>query len=681
MSSPFQRLIVSWKAIRQFGAGQTFLYAWYRLNLASGRYARQNLVEPGEFIFQPVLALPPKKRLLEILGTAGKERLLAQAEEILQGRWRRFGGEPVPLNWNFPGNLAHWSDYERGRAHYPQADGVAPEAKPDVKFLWEAGRFGWAFVLARAYTTSLDERYAQAFWELAENFWASNPPGYGPHWTSAQEVALRLIGMVFAGQVFSGSESTQPARLARLGREIAACARRIPATLVYARSQNNNHLLTEAAGLYTAALALPDHPEAARWRAIGWDRFHQGLASQIDADGAYIQQSANYHRLMLQISLWVAAIANWRGEIFPEESCNRLAKATQWLAQLTDSETGRAPNLGPNDGAYILLLDTCLFEDYRPVLQAASLAFLGKCLYSSGPWDEQAIWLGRDPQDGPPPSQPVSHPGRIQTEGPASPHILRCHSTGSWAYLRAARFRARPGHDDQLHLDIWWQGMNLALDAGTYLYSGLSPWENSLARAACHNTVTINGQDPMTRAGRFLWLDWAQAELISAEYDGSGQLCRLTARHDGYQRRWGVVHERSVACQEDGWLVEDRLLPADSRQTSLPVQARLHWLLPDFSWRIEPELLVRDIQIDLLASQTQVQLVVLAQAEEANPNVLRAGLIRAGVRVYGSGEADATLGWYSPTYGVKLPALSFYVDKAGSLPITFQSRWYLPVID
>ena len=91
-------------------------------------------------------------------------------------------------------------------------------------------------------------------------------------------------------------------------RAVADHAARIPPTLVYARAQNNNHLLSEAAGLYTAGLALPDHPQAAHWRELGWKWLNHAFQRQIAADGTYTQHSTNYHRLMLQAALWVHAL-------------------------------------------------------------------------------------------------------------------------------------------------------------------------------------------------------------------------------------------------------------------------------------------------------------------------------------------------------------------------------------
>jgi len=60
-------------------------------------------------------------------------------------------------------------------------------------------------------------------------------------------------------------------------------------------------------------------------------------------------------------------------------------------------------------------------------------------------------------------------------------------------------------------------GLNVAHDPGTYLYNAAPPWDNALAGSDVHNTVTVDGGDQMLRAGRFLYLDWAQAQVVQGE--------------------------------------------------------------------------------------------------------------------------------------------------------------------
>ncbi len=98
---------------------------------------------------------------------------------------------------------------------------------------------------------------------------------------NGQEVALRLISFVFAWQAFSDSPKSTTERTGNLQGALAAHARRIISTLPYARSQRNNHLLSEAAGLYTAGLMLPNLPDAHRWKRTGWNLFIRGMRDQI----------------------------------------------------------------------------------------------------------------------------------------------------------------------------------------------------------------------------------------------------------------------------------------------------------------------------------------------------------------------------------------------------------------
>ncbi len=148
------------------------------------------------------------------------------------------------------------------------------------------------------------------------------------------------------------------------------------------------------------------------------------------------------------------------------------------------------------------------FRDFRPVVQAASRLFLGADAFESGAWDEMSLWFGE-----------VSVKPRKEADAilPKYPVI---RSDNSWGMLRAVDGNLRLAHADLLHVDLWWRGLNIALDPGTYLYNGEAPWDNPWPATRFHNTVTINQADQMTRAGRFLYLDWAKADWgYSADFN------------------------------------------------------------------------------------------------------------------------------------------------------------------
>jgi hypothetical protein len=671
------RLSLVLKAAHQLGIPSLVSYARYQLGLRSGYYRRVTSSPPQipAGVFQPVIHLPSRQELTNALGEQTGS-LLEEAAEIVQGRVRLFGGKPVPLELVPPSPLAHWTAYDLGSQSIKAAD---------VKFIWEPARFGWAFTLGRAYLLTGDESYPQSFWEQVETFLAANPPYQGPNWCSGQEVGLRLLALVFALQVFAPSPQTTTERATHLTQAIAAHATRIPPTLVYARAQNNNHLLTEAAGLYTAGLALAEHPSSPGWRELGWRIFNRALQAQIASDGGYIQHSTNYHRLMLQAALWTGSLTtgNQPPPALPLESRLQLAAATNWLMALVDPSSGRVPNLGPNDGANILPFSSCPFDDFRPITQAAASAYLGERPLPSGPWDEMRLWFRAAALGG---DKVVPLQGHQTLKASrAQPHILRNPSQVSWAYLRAARFDARPGHADQLHMDLWWRGLNVALDPGTYLYNTSPPWDNSLARTDVHNTITLNGHDQMTRAGRFLWLDWAQAQIASCQIAEDGSLISLTAQHNGYLQS-GVLHKRSIEPRQHGWWVKDELLPCGRRHKGKTLtQARLHWLLPDWPWELtaddsqegKPGAYCLRVQSAYGWVNLQIQTTPGTPNQGADTSQ-HIQLVRAGELLSGNGKVSPIWGWTSPTYNLKLPALSFSIYQAGTLPLSYTSRWVFP---
>jgi hypothetical protein len=53
-------------------------------------------------------------------------------------------------------------------------------------------------------------------------------------------------------------------------------------------------------------------------------------------------------------------------------------------------------------------------------------------------------------------------------------------------------------------------------------------------------------------------------------------------------------------------------------------------------------------------------------------------LARAGELLFGSGTAEPIQGWASPTYGVKVPALSLAAEVKGAMPLSITSQFTFP---
>lgn len=586
--------------------------------------------------------------LKEILGSEGEEVLLAQANSILNGRLPFFGRLSyscgIPPNW-FQNPV---TDQKVSPQHPWTRMRFASVDYGDLKFILEPSRFLFVYPLARAYALTADEKYAEAFWNTVEDWASHNPPASGPLWICGQECSLRILAWSFGFYSFLHSATTTPARAVRLLSMIAAHSWRTAQSLGYARSQRSNHLITEAVGLWTAGTLYPELKSAMVWQGTGARFLREAVLDQITPEGVSQQHSFNYQRMILQLLLWALRLSEVSG--VPLDGCvrERTASAFDFMRSVVDPISGHAPNYGSNDGSLILPLSACEYGDFRPLLQLGA-AVLDRPALPVGAWDEAALWLGAQP--GAAPAERSCHAPHAETG------CFKLGDENSWALIRAGRYSRRPFQADQLHVDLWWKGLNLARDAGTYLYNGDPPSDNSFARTCVHNTVTVDGRDQMRRAGRFLWLDWAQA-VGEYQADSSGTHTSISAEHDGY-KRLGITHRRTVHwLGAAGWVITDDLLGSGEHDL------RLHWLTPDLPFepcdspfRVQFKTANEQQICWQIFSSCDGQHAIVRAGQSSSPEIAGCDLPR--------------LGWESPTYGELRPAVSLICETNRLLPVRF----------
>jgi Heparinase II/III-like protein/Heparinase II/III N-terminus len=570
-----------------------------------------------------------------------------EANRILNGELKYFAHKFVqtgfPPDWHKDpisgkklDSNKHWSE-------------ISDEGDVDIKFIWEASRFSMVYTLVRAYAWTGDEKFAEAFWNLLDSWAESNPPNTGPNWMDGQEAALRLMAWTFGYSQFSNSPSATPQRIAQFTVMVAAHAERIYKNIDYAISTHSNHTISEAFGLWLTGLLFPELRDAEKYHQLGRQLLEQEAAAQIFPDGSYSMYSLNYHRFVLHIYLYAMRLGELNQSQFSNLLFERVSASINFLSQLIDPETGGMPVYGSNDGALVLPLNNCDFTDFRPLLQLGTYLTKKEFLFGPGPWDEDIFWLcgatslsllGRlrsAPQGG----------AGVRVKHTSFPHggLYLLHNTNSKAVIRCTDFHARPSHADQLHVDLWLRGRNIACDAGTYLYSGEGRrWRNGLAHTPVHNTVTVDHQDQMKMLTRFTWTNWAKGNVL--QHDET----LWQGEHDGYKRLADPVnHKRTVlSLGEDRWLVVDHLTGKQKHHYAL------HWLLEDFSYR-EMNFGVQELApgdsthraSELPDSKIFIQLGLLYGI--GNFSVVRA-------------DPNSTRGWRSRYYGDKEPAISALLE-------------------
>jgi hypothetical protein len=555
---------------------------------------------------------------------------LGVSAELVQGKLRYF--EHTSADIGFPPDW-HTNSFTGQRSpadqHWSEIDDFG---QGDIKVIWEPSRFSFVYALVRAYWRTGDERYAEIFWELVEDWREHNPPQLGLNWKCGQETSFRVMAWCFGLYGFLHAEMTSPGRVAALAQMIAVSGRRVAANLEYALSQRNNHGISEAVGLWTIGVLFPELRLAEQWRNQGRQVLEALGRELIYADGAFVQHSMNYHRLMLHDYVWALRLGELQGSPFSDLLKARVGQAADFLYQAQDVASGHVPNYGHNDGALILPLNNCDYRDFRPVIQAARYLCTQTRCYGDGPWDEDLLWLfGSDATHA-----PIEAAKRSDLQADIGGYYTLRADTG-FAFVRCANFRDRPSQADMLHVDLWWRGQNIALDAGTYSYNAPDPWNNALASTRYHNTVTVDDLDQMDKAGKFLWLPWLRARVRNHMRSSSGILAYWEGEHNGYQRlKSPVSHRRSVLkLGNEHWLVLDAL---DGRATH---RYRLHWLAADLPYEWDSD--SGSVKLHTPAGDYYMQM------STPTPACMHT-LIRA--------DAHSPRGWWSAYYNVREPALS-----------------------
>jgi hypothetical protein len=478
--------------------------------------------------------------LLDVLAATRRADLGREAAGLaaglveLWGRRTRFEGD--------------WRAHPAG-GRWPE-DGAWRSWRLDPKAIWELHRHQHVLALAAG---GEPEQRALAADLLAGWARAERPGGGGPGWTSPYETAHRLFAWPFVLARPDELERATVSALAAAYAEQHTFVERRPSRF----SSANNHRLAELVGLLAASLATND---ALRWRDA-LRELEVEAERQTCSDGGSREQAGGYFLYVLEI-LWGAMLLGLAAGRSSARIRGVLQRMLEWHAAVADAR-GELPSFG--DDAE----DRWLRLPYFEPRSASALAYR----VASALDGEPTLATG---------------------SAPAAPTASRLLRDSGYAVLRSGGLRAlfdvgglgygalaAHGHADALSLVADLDGEPLLLDSGTGSY--LPSQHRAYFRGtAAHNTVVVNGDDQAEQLGPHLWGDRYRVELEEVLFADRADVVR--ASHDGYRRRHGALHTRTVCLVRPGTIVVIDRVHADRR-----VACDLRWHV---SADAAPELIV-----------------------------------------------------------------------------------------
>jgi hypothetical protein len=457
---------------------------------------------------------------------------------------------------------------------------------------------------------------------------------------------VRIIAILLGYWSLANDPATSPDRHVQMAKLAWATGHRVADHINYAISQNNNHAISEACGLMLIGHLFPELREAPRWAARGREVLACEIRRQTYDDGAYVQNSMNYQRVMLHGALLALRLGELSAEPFDRDIYERVGRCGEFLHEMMDVETGRLPMYGNNDGACVLPFSECEFLDFRPVVQAVHYLVHRKRQFPSGAWDEDLLWLF-GPQALAAECEPARQP---QSQAFRFGGYYTLRKENSWAMLRAHTHHDRPAQCDQLHLDLWWRGQNVLRDCGSFKYfvPGRPDMERYFISTRAHNVVEIDGEDPLELVSRFLWLPWPRGKM--RHYHADESPAWFEAEHYDYDRRpWNVLHRRCVvALDDDIWVIVDDLLGEGCHTMTT------RWHLMDAPVEIAEE----TSSVVLQTPKGPLAVSVTATQQPSRFEVVR-----------GRDEPDKVQGFAADYYGEKRPIPTLEAEWCCQLPL------------
>jgi len=538
----------------------------------------------SEAVPPPDLALEPRP-WVHATARVDAARYLAAADRVAAGKLDVFALQDVDLGAPPRWNRDPKTGVEAPLGFSKLLDYRNPRVVGDIKYLWELNRHLHLVALAQAYVLSGEAKYYHVIREHLESWFAACPYRTGPNWSSALEVAIRLINWSVTWQLLGGARSplfadAEGARFRQRWLESVYQHARFVRGYFSLHSSANNHLIGEAAGVFIAALTWPHWPSARAWLPAAKAILEREALLQNAPDGVNREQAVSYQQFVLDFLLLSLLAGKANGQSFSAAYESRIEAMLEYLGSIMDVR-GNVPMLGDaDDGLVVRLAQGGDFSPYRSLLATGAILFKrGDFRLKAGALDDKTRWLLGGGSD-----------ALFQAQSPTQTRLpLRQAFPAGGYYILGCDFEtdreirliadagpvgyrsiAAHGHADALAFTLSVGGLEFLVDPGTYAYHTHGPWRRYFRGTSAHNTVRVDGRDQSQSGGNFMWLEKARAGC--SLWSNTRERDLFEGWQDGYMRLADpVMHWRRIALDKAArrLVIEDTLQMAGEHDIEL----------------------------------------------------------------------------------------------------------------
>lgn len=512
-------------------------------SLYAGKLKMMRLLPKSEILFERKVEvkrvniftfnLETIKKFLLSLDEEKQQEIIEISNKAIEGIITGFSSIELnfgnPINWQLNPLTGYENSYKKKWYNIRDFDNKVG----DIKVIWEASRLTHFLFFARSYLITNDVKYYEAYSKQLDDWLKNNPYSYGSNYKCGQEATLRMINVLISFAVFNQSGLTTEKDHKNVKKLVNDSYKKVLSNFFYAhKCIKNNHTFTEILGLIIGAWCTKNEKKLQK----AYKLMDQEIDKQFLEDGGFTQYSFNYHRFTLQILECLFKVSETTG--LNIEEVEKVKNSVLLLYQVQEVN-GDVPNYGSNDGALIFPLSVCDYRDFRPVLNTMYALLEGKRLYDRGDYDEELLWFGNTNEGLRDYIPRISH-----SFSDIGYYTLR--NNHGFLFVPLQDYKSRPAHMDQLHIDLWYKGINLFCDTGTFSYA--STLGEELASTVGHNTVKVHDVEQMNKTGTFLVTNWTNKR--KACWTSDSFIGEIESKN-------GYSHKRSITQIDNGYSIKD----------------------------------------------------------------------------------------------------------------------------
>jgi hypothetical protein len=477
---------------------------------------------------------------------------LRQAERVLGHEFDLLGsGSFRPVDPDRPAKANGYAPIDwtldpvrnaRFRNDVPYKDWKLFEMRPpngDIKFPWELARAQHLPLLGQAWLLSRDSRFAVEIFDQIDDFAEANPVGVGVNWTCTMDVAIRAANWAIALALVGDCDVVPDVRRQTAYAHLFEQGRFAFQNLENLYEVTSNHFLSNVVGLHVLAAEFAGTPQAKAWDAFCRKALEEEIVVQVNPDGSDYESSVPYHRLVTELFLASARLAQFQGRPLSAGYNVKLGTMLDFLRGVQRPD-GLMPVIGDaDDGRFHIFTDYGLWnrQDARHLYAPAALT-LGRAdllalAGEAGRWE--AIWWGFSLAEAKVGSAAAPDEAKLY----ADIGVAVARRGGSYLAVTNGRVGTKGfgnhKHNELLGFEWHVAGAPVVIDAGSYVYTSDFDARNGFRSTAAHNTLAIDGaeQNDFKPEWLFRMFETAEPEHLLFE---AGERVVYEGRHKGFLR-------------------------------------------------------------------------------------------------------------------------------------------------